>query len=129
MQCGAGGMENILDRGDATKRNCVGSRAGGARKKQWRDQCAHVERHMIHLNHKYARFFIARFRSGLLLGSRMRVIRMVRVLVMVATNGGMFRCTCMLVVRATAERRVGGRQGNYQQSCEQLHSGIVAVKP
>jgi hypothetical protein len=35
----------------------------------------------------------------------------------------------VLVMRATAERRVGGRQGNHQQSCEQLHIDIVAVKP
>jgi hypothetical protein len=84
---------------------------------------------MIQLRYKHARIFIARFRSGLLLRSRMRLIRMMGVFVMIATNGGVFCRRSMIVMRATAERRVGGRQGNHQQSCEQLHIDIVAVKP
>src|SRR5688572_2946037 len=106
MQCGTGGMQNILDHSNAAKRNCVGSRAGGARKKEWRDQRAHVEQHMIHVSHKHARFVIARILSGMLLGSRMRVIRMMSVFVMIATIGGVFCRRSMIVMRATAERRV-----------------------
>lgn len=128
MQCGASRMENILDCGEAAKHNCVCSRAVGARKKQRREQRAHVDQHVIYLSYKQARFFIARFLSRLILGSCMRAFSMMGVFVMIATIGSMSRRHRMRVMSATAERRVGGRQGNHQESRKSLHVHIVTVR-
>jgi hypothetical protein len=128
MQCGAGRIQNILGRGESANGNCAGGKAGGARQKQRRYQRARVKRSIIPLSYKHARFFITPLGSRLFLRSRVRILRTVRVFVMIAANGGMFGRDLMVVMGTTAERRMGGRHGNHQKSCEQLHIDIVAVK-